>query len=344
MRRAYLATELEICIDGYWLSASAAVADLGVPLYVLTAWNPCNERLSVAENRSRNKELESALLEECDDVLAAVGTSRGGRWREESLAALGLRRRAARRIGKKFGQHALFELKRDEQRVLGCADAWRVQRRYDEFVEVVPTEGANLLELLRDELRIDLDIAFARSRYPGWSSEGCLSVACPTCGADDLVLAGCDAMSQDETPYRAMVFICCAEPRVFLPHEVPSAYRALAQSFRAYATAASDADDRRLSERRYHAYVIELDDAVGARESVKPWVYVGQSRYPPEERFAQHLAGERASKHVRAHGVCLRWDLMADQPLLRTSHESKAYERLLYERLRAAGWSVKGGH
>lgn len=57
----------------------------------------------------------------------------------------------------------------------------------------------------------------------------------------------------------------------------------------------------------YYVYVIELDDAVGPRANSRyPPVYVGQSVVPPDERFTQHKAGYKASRHVRKHGKWLR--------------------------------------
>ena len=55
----------------------------------------------------------------------------------------------------------------------------------------------------------------------------------------------------------------------------------------------------------YRVYVIELDDSL-RKGTEKRAVYVGYSAKTPEERFAQHLRGERASRHVRDHGVRLR--------------------------------------
>ena len=108
------------------------------------------------------------------------------------------------------------------------------------------------------------------------------------------------------------------------------------------ATAAADADRKGLVENRYHAYVIELD-GLGIRQTDKPRVYVGVSRYTPEARFAQHRSGTRASKRVQNLGVRLRPDLMEHQPALRSDPEAKAYERVLFEQLALEGWPAKGG-
>jgi hypothetical protein len=90
--------------------------------------------------------------------------------------------------------------------------------------------------------------------------------------------------------------------------------------------------------------VIELDDETGDPGHLQlPWLYVGQSVKPPEERFEQHLAGVRASRWVKKHAVRLRPDLYEDQPILRTQAEALTYERWLFEWLLATGRAVRGG-
>ena len=79
-----------------------------------------------------------------------------------------------------------------------------------------------------------------------------------------------------------------------------------------------------------------------ARVAYRIAVYVGQTSKTPEERSAQHKAGIKASRWVRDHGIRLRPDLF-EQPCLRSKAESLTYEALLAARLRADGWTVKGG-
>lgn len=129
-----------------------------------------------------------------------------------------------------------------------------------------------------------------------------------------------------------------------LPNLVPDEYRSVAKRLRALRLAQRDADDLGLAERARWAYVIELDDAVGERPDGSPrWVYVGETGLMPEERFAQHASGYKASKWVRRFGVRLRPDLYQDQPVLRTVSESTAYEGWLFAWLAASGYPVKGG-
>ncbi len=59
---------------------------------------------------------------------------------------------------------------------------------------------------------------------------------------------------------------------------------------------------------------LSLHDSVGERlNPAYPSVYVGQSVHPPEERFAQHGAGYKASRYVRNHGRWLRPSLYRTQ-------------------------------
>jgi predicted GIY-YIG superfamily endonuclease len=98
-----------------------------------------------------------------------------------------------------------------------------------------------------------------------------------------------------------------------------------------------------MDERRYRVYVIELDDSL-RKGTDKPAVYVGYSVRSPEERFAQHLRGERASRHVRDHGVRLRPRLYRAYPAAASRPEAERLERHVADRLRRRGFTVYGGH
>ncbi len=98
-----------------------------------------------------------------------------------------------------------------------------------------------------------------------------------------------------------------------------------------------------MTEPAYRVYVIELDDSL-RNGTDKPAVYVGYSAKTPEERFAQHLRGERASRHVRDHGVRLRPRLYRSYPAATSRPEAEALERHLADRLRRRGFTVNGGH
>jgi hypothetical protein len=101
----------------------------------------------------------------------------------------------------------------------------------------------------------------------------------------------------------------------------------------------------------WHVYVIELKDSVGPRKNPQlPWVYVGQTSRDVEFRYRQHAEGARNSRGrlynnaAKKHHLCLRPDLYENEPTLFTADDAKHAERELADRLRRAGYSVKGGH
>ncbi len=107
-------------------------------------------------------------------------------------------------------------------------------------------------------------------------------------------------------------------------------------------TAAKRAKDCRL-------YVIELDPrvrAVAAFDNAnpdarpdKPCLYVGITAKTPEERFAQHKAGIRASRYVRDFGVRLRPRYYQFHPLMTRAQALRA-EQQRTQALRARGFAV----
>jgi hypothetical protein len=100
----------------------------------------------------------------------------------------------------------------------------------------------------------------------------------------------------------------------------------------------------------YNVYVIELDKAVKDIPGFsavnpdynpeKPCVYVGQTAKTPEDRFSQHLAGNRANRYVRDHGQKLKPKLYERHNPLPTRTEAEEKEQWLAERLRAKGYGV----
>jgi hypothetical protein len=100
-----------------------------------------------------------------------------------------------------------------------------------------------------------------------------------------------------------------------------------------------------MSGREYYVYVIELDDGIGPRTNPKyPSVYVGQSVVPPDERWAQHKTGYKASRHVKKHGRWLRRRLYEQLNPLPNREAALAAEQQLARQLRERGHAVFGGH
>jgi Uri superfamily endonuclease len=98
-------------------------------------------------------------------------------------------------------------------------------------------------------------------------------------------------------------------------------------------------------EPTYRVYVIELDDAAGARvDPKKPCVYVGSTAHTPEVRLQRHLDGVHASRVVHKHGRRLRPDLSAGRGPWLARADAEADEVRLAEELAAEGYRVFGGH
>jgi len=98
----------------------------------------------------------------------------------------------------------------------------------------------------------------------------------------------------------------------------------------------------------YYVYVIEALDHLG-----RPFYYVGQSAKTPEVRFAEHKRGadyckgkcQRKNKqHVHGRVVRLRHDLFASYNPIASRAHAEVIERWLGKKLRARGYTVKGGH
>ena len=96
--------------------------------------------------------------------------------------------------------------------------------------------------------------------------------------------------------------------------------------------------------RHHSVYVVLLDDTVGPRRNPEfPSVYVGMTGLTPEERFANHKAGYKASNFVRDHGVRLMPEVYAHRNPMSYSAAGAA-EKLLALELLVRGYTVYGGH
>jgi hypothetical protein len=103
----------------------------------------------------------------------------------------------------------------------------------------------------------------------------------------------------------------------------------------------------------HNVYVVQLDPAVArssrvrwenpGRDPSKPCVYVGMSGLMPEERFANHKNGIKASSAVKRYGIRLMPELYAH--LTPMPYEAAVQmEEDLAEDLRKAGYTVTGGY
>ena len=110
---------------------------------------------------------------------------------------------------------------------------------------------------------------------------------------------------------------------------------------------------KRQPEQHHNVYVVLLDPAVGKLRKVraenpkrnpkKPCVYVGMTGLTPEERFANHKSGIKASSAVKRYGIRLLPALFTHlNPM--PFDAAVAMEKDLAEDLRRAGYTVTGGH
>ncbi|MFF7971672.1 DUF3293 domain-containing protein [Streptomyces sp. NPDC007905] len=92
----------------------------GATVHVITAWNP----LGCTASADANARAQSLLLDEVHrrglSWWSAVGGDVCGRHSEESVAVVGLSDTAARDLGRRFGQDAIFAWTPDAWRILAC--------------------------------------------------------------------------------------------------------------------------------------------------------------------------------------------------------------------------------
>jgi hypothetical protein len=103
-------------------------------------------------------------------------------------------------------------------------------------------------------------------------------------------------------------------------------------------------ESRATTAGQFHVYVVELRQEAARRSTQLPPVYVGQTAHSPEQRFADHLRGYKASRKVHRYGARLRPDLSAGWRPYSTRDEAVAAEARLAKELSAVGYEVFGGH
>ncbi|MBU6330499.1 MAG: DUF3293 domain-containing protein, partial [Acidobacteria bacterium] len=258
LRNAFLATDVRVEIDGEWVGAEDAAHVLSRPLFVITAWNPYSEKMSAKANAVANRELRRRLLAMDATVRPAIGTDPNSDWSEESFAVEGIGRKKARGLGKEFGHHAIFELTREEQIVLGCTGDWTERRLHGPW-SPSPQSGDDLRMVVKRVTGLDVDPHYVRASAIGWVHGDGLGAPCPGCGSG-LELFGCDLEAKDGTPYRAMAFVCTDEELLLWGHQVDAVVRAVASTRWQYLQARADADGRGRIDRTHWAYCIELAD------------------------------------------------------------------------------------
>lgn len=73
----------------------------------ITAWNPHSRMRSRTLNQAAQRRLMRDLRQLHCKVIRGEGVAADGRWKEPSLLALGLKRNAALRLARRYGQNAV---------------------------------------------------------------------------------------------------------------------------------------------------------------------------------------------------------------------------------------------
>ena len=107
------------------------------------------------------------------------------------------------------------------------------------------------------------------------------------------------------------------------------------------------------TEDHHYVYVVLLKSAAGKvrkvqrdnpnRDPGKPCVYVGMTGLTPEERFANHKRGIKASALVKRYGIRLLPEFYAHLNPMPYAAAAQM-EKDLTEDLRRSGYTVLGGH
>ncbi|MER6977024.1 DUF3293 domain-containing protein [Streptomyces carpinensis] len=92
-------------------------------VHVITAWNPLGRTASVDANARAHRLLLDEVRRRGLTWWPAQGGDASGTHREESVAVVGLGDTAARDLGRRFGQDAIFAWSPDAWRVLACDTA-----------------------------------------------------------------------------------------------------------------------------------------------------------------------------------------------------------------------------
>ena len=141
-------------------------------------------------------------------------------------------------------------------------------------------------------------------------------------------------------------------PRMDLLESLPAHLTSEDKTFRDQSGAVNDylvnqlgyVVDRNWGNVIYTVYVIDLsDDVPKARVGPNGWIYVGQTVLTREERYQEHVDGDKANNWVTKHHLRLNEELCDRYPQVRTRVEAMALEERAAAELEEEGWSVKWG-
>ena len=111
-----------------WSGPQAISLPLQIPIHVITACNPHEEKLSTQDNHSLNQTLQQQLSIRNVQYEFVIGCSSDMDWQEASFAIFGLQRNEACQLGSAFQQRGIFELTNSEMLALDCTNG-NIQRR-----------------------------------------------------------------------------------------------------------------------------------------------------------------------------------------------------------------------
>lgn len=110
-----------VTVEGAVVSgAGAGPLPFTPPVHVLTAWNPQSTERSPADNSAADARLVTDLDAAGLAHRRATGADPEGTWAEDGHAVAGLDRPAAAELGRRYGQHAVYELTEAEVLVVEC--------------------------------------------------------------------------------------------------------------------------------------------------------------------------------------------------------------------------------
>ncbi len=120
---AFAKTVVEIQTSAGPIVVQPGVRPGGLPwngdTFVITAWNP-GRLLPQRENDRASVELEACLRETGCAVFPTKGRSADGSWSEDGFAVVAMPEATAVRIGRRFGQLAIFRIGVDGLEVVDC--------------------------------------------------------------------------------------------------------------------------------------------------------------------------------------------------------------------------------
>ena len=347
VREHYLVTEVLVNLDGEWVSAEYAQAQLekeyGPEFFVITAWNPWCQASTDEENLINNVTLAVQLELAGYKYLKAVGKGRIGNWpAEESFAVWGIKEKEIKRLAREFSQEAIFIISSNLQTVTSTENSycWLRSMQHDEVVTRLGSICRSLHQTLVEDGGFDANSLQLSTKKGFWqylhdfadeiSGQTFSLVHNHSGDATDRRFVLIERELQAEINFSD--FDDWLLTRANIEYEL--------------AQARQDATDRSQSEGKFQVYVIEFEGKLPKALPSQRCVYVGETSKTPELRFEQHKDPESilSNSDVFKYACSLNPSLYRAIPRPRTRRESRALEAKTAELLRRKEFYVIGGH